>query len=131
MEGKKAVLIEGYGKEEFLGLLKEQTGLVFTNKPIVFKIGSAEVLGKFSVKENRLIIELAHIDGGGEGVLSTIAYVSKQYARHHNLVFIEWIIHATNCANPNAKLLRVLERRGFLIQNIFGFGLVYYLLEPL
>lgn len=40
--------------------------------PIVVKIGSAEVLVECRLQGDSLIVDLAHIEGGGEGVLLTL-----------------------------------------------------------
>jgi hypothetical protein len=74
-----------------------------------------------------LIIQLAQIDGGGEGVLPSLWLLAHRYATQHHLTEIEWIIHAVNCAKPNLKLRRLLERRGFVVRDIEGIGQVYYL----
>jgi hypothetical protein len=132
MAATKPILIEGYSPEEILGLPPEQLkDFVFTGKPLVFKIGSAHLLGEFLLRENRLVIELAHIDGGGEGALPTLAALADKYARQNNLVGADWVVHALNCANPNPKLRRVLERRGFQIQEVAGYGRAYYLRKDL
>jgi hypothetical protein len=128
----KPILIEGYTPEEILGLSPEQfKAIVFTGKPLVFKTGSAQILGEFALRDKRLIIELAHIDGGGEGALPTIAVLAEKYARLNNLEAVEWIVHAIHCANPNPKLRRVLERRGFQIQDVPGYGQAFYLKKDL
>lgn len=60
-----AVTIEGMTPEEFLALPdRDFQTLVLTGEPVAFRAGSAEVLGQFEVREQRLVIELAHIDGG-------------------------------------------------------------------
>ncbi len=46
--------------------------LVFCSDPIAFRSGSAEILGRFERGEGRLVMELAHIEGGGEGVLPAL-----------------------------------------------------------
>jgi len=128
----KPILIEGYTPEDILGLPPEQfKTFVFTGKPLVFKAGSAQILGEFDLRDNRLVIELAHIDGGGEGALPTIAVLAEKYARLNNLEAVEWIVHAVRCANPNPKLRRVLERRGFQIQDVPGYGQAFYLRKEL
>jgi hypothetical protein len=128
----KPILIEGYTPEEILGLPPEQLkDFVFTGKPLVFKIGSAQILGEFVLRDNWLVIELAHIDGGGEGALPIIAALAEKYARQNNLVAVEWIVHAVHCANPNPKLRRVLERRGFHIRDVPGYGQTFYLRKDL
>ena len=75
------------------------------------------------------MIELAQIEGGGEGVLIGLASLAKRYAKLHGLSEIEWIVHAITCAKPNLKLRRVLERRGFVVRSIDGIGDAYHLIE--
>lgn len=124
--------IEGYSPEQVLDLSDEELeGLIFIDKPIVFHIGSAEVLGEFRLERATLIIELAQIEGGGEGVLPTIASLSKKFARKKNLRRIEWIVHALNCARPNLKLRKVMERKGFTVKEIEGIGKAYYFLDKI
>jgi hypothetical protein len=128
----KPILIEGYTPEEILGLPPEQLkNFVFTEKPLVFKAGSAQILGEFTLRDNRLVIELAHIDGGGEGALPTIAVLAEKYARLNNLAAVEWIVHTVRCVNPNPKLRRVLERRVFQIRDVPGYGQAFYLRKDL
>ena len=102
---------------------------VFRDEPLAFRVGSAEILGAFRIEGQRLVMELAHIDGGGEGVLPTLWNLATRYARQRKLTRIEWLIHAVYCANPNPKLRRVMERRGFQIRNIEPIGKVYYFLQ--
>ena len=103
--------------------------LVLRDEPILFRGGSAEVLGRFALVESTLIIELAQIDGGGEGVLPALASLASRVAAKRALSELEWRVHAVNCARPNLKLRRVLERRGFVIRSIEGVGEVFYLLQ--
>jgi len=132
IENRNPILIEGYSKAEILKIMSEETKeLVFTKEPIVFEMGSAKILGKFSVEVNKLVIELAQIDGGGEGVLSTLSSIATQYSKVNGLVSIEWLVHATNCSNPNLKLRRILELRGFSIRDIPNVGQVYYFSQSL
>lgn len=124
---EREILIEGYSAKNILALPDEEIqALIFTNKPVAFRIGTAEVLGEFKIKDENLIVELAHIDGGGEGVLPTILILAKQYAQRKNLKKIELIVYALNCANPNPKLRPILERKGFSIKDIEGKGNVLY-----
>jgi hypothetical protein len=54
----KPILIEGYTSEEILGLPPNQLkNFVFIGKPLVFKTGSAQILGEFTLRDNRLVIE--------------------------------------------------------------------------
>ena len=49
-----------------------------------------------------------------------------QYARRKGLTRVEWIVHAVHCAQPNEQLRRLLERRGYTIQDVPGIGRAYY-----
>jgi hypothetical protein len=131
MNNTRQILIEGYTPDEILSFPEEMLNeYVFLGEPILFKAGSAEILGKFQKTSDRLIIELAQIEGGGEGVLPTIWLMAERYAIQKQLD-IEWIVHAVHCAKPNLKLKRVLERRGFQIKDISGIGEAYYLFKPI
>ena len=119
--------IEGLDPEELLALPAEEVdALILTGEPVSFQAGSAEVLGLFEIRDGRLVLELAHIDGGGEGVLPTLASLARRFAARRSLTEIEWIVYATNCANPKPKLHRVLERRGFEVRTLEGKGDCYY-----
>lgn len=121
------IKIEGYTPEEILGLTAEQLdGFLLSGRPIVFRAGTAEILGEFKIKGNSLIVELAQIDGGGEGVLPTLSSLTQRYAKKRGLKNVEWIVHALNCAEPNLKLRRVMERRGFQVVDIEGRGKAFY-----
>jgi hypothetical protein len=120
------------GKRKFLIFPKRQLKqLIFLGEPIVFRAGSALILGSFKVHSERLVIELAQIEGGGEGVLMSLGSISRRYAKLHGLSGVEWIVHAVSCAKPNLKLRRVLERRGFKVKNVAGVGEAYHLLDSL
>jgi hypothetical protein len=122
------VLIEGYTVDEILQLPNQELEeLVLRDEPLVFKAGSANVLGKFRVSGQALVLELAHIDGGGEGALPAVAALASRYAKRQGLGFLEWRVHAVNCAKPNLKLRRVLEHRGFVVREIAGTGECYWL----
>jgi len=91
-----------YSVDEILGLSNEQLDqFVFCGEPIVFRAGSAEILGKFERTPDRLILELAHIDGGAESALPALGALASRYAAREHLAFLEWQVHAVNCANPN------------------------------
>ncbi len=122
--------IEGLSLAEALDLSdSELDDLVFVGRPIVFGIGSARILGQFRRQPGRLTIELAQIEGGGEGVLATLVRLATSYARRSKADQIEWFVHAVSCAEPNLKLQRVLQRKGFEVRDIDGVGEVYYLLS--
>lgn len=99
---------------------------IFVNEPIVFKVGTAEILGEFKIDGENLIVELAQIEGGGEGVLPMLSILTKKYAQKRRLKKVEWIVHALNCAKPNPKLRPLMEKKGFTIKNIEGIGEAYY-----
>jgi len=124
----RTVTIEGYSPDEILALPDDQLdAFVVSGRPIVFRAGTAEILGEFKIKDQSLIVELAHIDGGGEGVLPTLTSLAQRYAKRRGLKRVEWLVHAVNCAEPNLKLRRILERRGFQIADLENAGKVYYL----
>jgi hypothetical protein len=128
----KQINIEGYTPEEIINLPDEQLdALVLAGEPLVFRAGTAEILGEFQIRDQSLFVELAQIEGGGEGVLPTLAALSRSYARKRGLKKVEWIVHALNCAKPNPKLRRVMERRGFIVTEVEGVGQAYYLVDEI
>ena len=128
----KQIDIEGYSPEEILSLPDEQfDAFVLTGEPLVFRAGTAEILGEFKVRDRSLFVELAQIDGGGEGILPTLAALAHKYAKKRGLKKIEWVVHALNCAKPNPKLRRVMERRGFIVTEVEGAGQAYYLVDEI
>lgn len=123
-----AILIEGYTSEEILALPNAQLqAIVLRDEPMVFAVGTASILGKFRVDTDTLVIELGHIDGGGEGALPSLGALAGRYARREGLKHVEWRVHAVHCAQPNLKLRRILERRGFIVRTIEGVGECYWL----
>jgi hypothetical protein len=121
------VCIEGYSVDELLALPKhELDALVFPGRPVVARVGSAEVLVECKQDGDTLIVDLAHIDGGGEGALPTVVGFIERYAKSRRFRAIEWLVRATRCANPNPKLQRVLLRKGFAIREHPDFGECYY-----
>ena len=132
MSDRRSVLIEGYSVEEILAFPNEELDrFVFCGEPIVFRAGTAEILGKFERTEDRVILELAHIDGGGEGALPAVGALASRYAAKEQLAFVEWRVHAVHCANPNPKLRHVLERRGFEIKEVEGIGECCHLVQAI
>ena len=124
--------IEGYSADEILNLPDEQVDeFVLCGRPIVFRAGSAEILGEFKINDESLIVELAQIDGGGEGILPTLTSLAQRYAKKRGLKKVEWIVHALNCAEPNLKLRRVMERRSFQIVDIEGGGQAFCLVDEI
>ena len=128
----REILFEGFTEGEILSLHPETVeGLILLGEPIVFRAGSATILGSFRVKCNSLVVELAQIDGGGEGVLVSLGSLARRYAGMRKLASIEWIVHAVTCAKPNIKLRKMLERRGFAVEEIEGIGPAYHFLDKL
>src|ERR1044072_7279081 len=128
----RQIEIEGYSADEILNLPDEQVDeFVLCGRPIVFRAGSAEILGEFKINDRSLIVELAQIDGGGEGILPTLTSLAQRYAKKRGLTKVEWIVHALNCAEPNLKLRRVMERRGFQIIDIEGGSKAFYLVDEI
>jgi hypothetical protein len=121
------LLLEGYTADEVLALSNtELRAIVLCDEPLVFRVGTASILGKFKLTDDTLFVELGHIDGGGEGALPTLASLADRYAKREGLAFIEWRVHAVHCAKPSLKLRRVLERRGFVIREVTGVGECYW-----
>jgi len=87
-------------------------------------------LPSLDLKRRQLTVELAHVDGGGEGVLPTLTALLTRYARRHDCSQIQWLVHAVHCARPNLELRRVLERRGFEVERTPEQVEVYRLVEP-
>jgi len=126
-----SVQIEGYTIDEILQLPEEQLeGLVLCDEPLVFRAGSANLLGRFRIAPPALVLELAHVDGGGEGALPAVASLAARYAQRKGLQWLEWRVHAVHCAKPNLKLRRVLERRGFAVRTLPDTGECYFLRSP-
>lgn len=129
---QRGVLFEGLCEEEILSLPQEQVEkLILLGEPLVFRAGSAELLGSFKIARDHLVVELAQIEGGCEGVLISLASLAKRYAVLRKLSGVEWIVHAVSCAKPNLKLRRVLEGRGFVAEDVEGVGEAYHLIEVL
>ena len=132
MAPRTQILLEGYSPEEVLGLPDDVLdGIVLTGEPLVFSAGSAQVLGEFQIEGGRLVVELAQVDGGGEGVLKTLWLLTDRYARKRKLETVEWIVHAVACAEPNLKLRRVLDRFGFEIRDLPRRGRAYHYVHQL
>jgi len=132
MRNRPEILFEGYTESEILALPREQVeAMILTGRPVVFRAGSAMILGEFRVDGNGLRIELAQIEGGGEGVLLGLGALARRFALLNDLSAVEWIVHAVHCAKPNLKLRRVLERRGFVVSKLPTVGEAYYKREEI
>lgn len=117
MKSTNKILIEGFSESEILewSKSKEFQDIVFSGEPIIFKIGTSEILGQFSIAESRLNITLSHILGGGEGVLIKLMIIIRQFAKINEYNEIQWTVHAVDCPKPNPKLPRILELKNFKI----------------
>jgi hypothetical protein len=120
------ILIEGLTPDEVLALPEEYFAALASAGPVVFKAGSAEILGQLHLWPGRMMIELAQVDGGGEGALPTLSVLVERLARQRRIPEVEWVVHAINCAAPNLKLRRVLVKRGFVARDIEGIGSAYH-----
>jgi hypothetical protein len=130
MEHPRQVTIEGYTPDEILGLPGEQVdSFILSGEPVVFKAGSAEILAQIAADSHKLVVELAQIKGGGEGVLLTLWVLAERLALKKGLQQVEWIVYATSCADPNLKLRRLLERKGFVVKVVPDKGEAYHLIQ--
>ncbi|MDX8465969.1 hypothetical protein RFM26_09785 [Mesorhizobium sp. VK23B] len=92
---------------------QEQDELLSFSRPISFMMGSATVLAEFNQDGKELTINLAHIDGGGEGVLLVLWRALRAYATERDYHSIRWNVHALTCAKPNPRLKRFLRTHSF------------------
>ena len=124
------VKIEGYSPEELLALpAGDLDAFVFMGRPVVVKLGSPELLAECRRRGSTLVVDLAHIDGGGEGALATLTAFLNRFAQNRGFAKIEWIVRATDCARPNERLQRILIRRGFNVRSV-GAGDCYHKMTP-
>jgi hypothetical protein len=124
------VPIEGHTLDEIVNMGDDEADtFVFKAGPVVFSLGSATLLGEIKRTTTTLVLEIAQIEGGGEGVLLSLWVLAHRYARARRLDQIEWIVHAVDCVRPNARLQQVLARKGFVVEEVPGYGLAYHLLS--
>ena len=109
----------------------ELDALLAFGRPITFRIGSANILAEFNRSENTLVVNLAHVDGGGEGVLLLVWKAIAQYATDRSYSALLWHVHALTCARPNPRLQQFLRGRGFEVVDHEVYGQVFMLLQPL
>lgn len=108
----REILIEGYTAEQLASMV-ELDELVLTGAPIVFRVSAAQILAEFSIHEKCLTVEFAVAENGGDGILFTLIDAIEHIARRKQLTTVHWIVHAIDCAQPNPKLQRVLEKFDF------------------
>ncbi len=111
------ILIEGYTRDELV-TFEDLEALVLNGEPITFRVGSADVHGQFSRDSTVLRAELAVVENGGEGVLPALIDAVELWSRANGVAAIEWIVYATDCAQPIPKLTRVLDRLGFVVRTL-------------
>src|SRR5260370_32309452 len=88
-------------EHEVLGLPHEHVEkLILLGEPLIFRAGSAELLGSFKIASDHLVVDLAQIEGGGEGVLVSLASLAKRNAMLRKLFGGGWISHHLTCAKP-------------------------------
>lgn len=106
--------IEGVSLEALRALPPDELDVLMAfGRPITFRMGSATLLAEFNREDGDLLVNLAYIDGGGEGVLVSLWKVVVGYARDRGYRGIRWNVHALTCANPNPRLQHFLRARGF------------------
>jgi hypothetical protein len=121
------VRIEGLTADELLKLPPDDLDeLIFVGRPVIVRVGTAEILAECHRRAATLVVDLAHIDGGGEGALPALVSFATRFAQARGFTRIEWLVRATNCAAPNLKLRRVLMRKGFEVRALTEFGECYY-----
>ena len=124
--------IEGLSPEALKALPTDDLeALLAFGRPITFRMGTATVLAEFNKNDGDLLVNLAHIDGGGEGVLASLWKLIASYARERGYHGLVWNVHALTCANPNPRLQRFLRNQGFEEANSEKHGRVLTLRQPL
>ena len=109
-----SIKIEGCSEAEILALPTEHLEvLILSGEPLVLRAGSAQILGTFHRNGRQFLIELAQVEGEGEGVLLALVGIARKIAVRFGCEGIGWTVYAVDCAQPNLKLRRVLLRRGF------------------
>ena len=127
---KHVITFNGLTADEILSLSDDTINIQVVSKaPMVVRVGTADVLGRFWIDRASVILELGHIDGGGEGVLAAIAVLAKRFALRRGLESLDWRVHAVTCQEPNLKLRRLMERRGFQVCEVPGTGLCYHMVQ--
>ena len=132
MAKPEPIRIEGYALDDVLKFpVEELLEYVESDTPVIVAIGSAEVLCEFRTENRTLVAVLAHIDGGGEGVLRAAHRLLSDVARRMGCTGLRLIATAVNCADPNLKLRRLLERLNFVVESTDEYGEAYVLSEKI
>ena len=130
MGNRTPIRVEGYALEDVLKFpVEELLEYVESDIPVIVAIGSAEVLCEFRVNNGVLVAVLAHIDG--EGVLRAAHRLLSNVAPRMGCTGLRLIATAVNCADPNLKLRRLLERLNFIVESTDEYGEAYVLSEKI
>ncbi|GGZ42309.1 hypothetical protein [Asticcacaulis endophyticus] len=92
---------------------KDQDALVAFDRPLTFRMGTATILTQFEQSDGGLIVNLVHIDGGGEGILLRLWKLIDQWAKQREYGFVRWNVFAATCTTPNPRLQFFLQAKGF------------------
>jgi hypothetical protein len=115
MNQSARIQVEGASLESLRAMPREdQDALLAFGRPISFVMGSATVLAQFDRREATLEVNLAHIDGGGEGVLLVLWKHIRAFAVERQFTTIRWNIFAATCAQPNPRLQQFLRSHEFV-----------------
>ena len=124
--------IEGLSIRALKALSKsEQDALLAFGRSITFRIGTANILAEFNRSESELSVNLAHVDGGGEGVLLLLWKAVESYALDRGYASLQWYVHALTCAKPNPRLQQFLRTRGFLEIDHKTYGRIFVFRQSL
>lgn len=130
MSNREPIRIEGYTLDDILQFpVEELLEYVESSAPVIVAIGSAEVLCEFRIQNGTLVAVMAHIDGGGEGVLRAAHRLLADTAYRMGCTDLKLVATAVNCAEPNLKLRRLLERLNFGVESTEEYGEAYVLNE--
>ncbi|QND55227.1 hypothetical protein [Mesorhizobium huakuii] len=114
MSQSARIEIEGTSLEDLRTMPHaDQDALLAFGRPISFTMGSATVLAEFNRRDGTLLVNLAHIDGGGEGVLLVLWKHTRAFAIERQFSTVRWNVHAATCAKPNPRLQRFLRTHEF------------------
>src|SRR5688572_4277455 len=102
--------VEGLRLEDWRALsIEQQNALVPLGRAITFRIGSATVLAEANECSGVLIVNLAQVDGGGEGVLLQLWKLIATWALARGCTAVRWNVFAATCADPNPRLQEFLR----------------------
>jgi len=106
--------VEGLSLEEWRALsIEQRNALIPLGRAITFRIGTATVLAEADECGGVLIVNLAQIDGGGEGVLLRLWKLIATWALERGCTAIRWNVFAATCVDPNPRLQQFLRSNGF------------------